>query len=127
MRCDFFSVRIGDAAPQQHLESPYRSLPCFLTYRHLVDALKRKPGAFARWVLRDAASPRAVYRQTWERLSAHKPEREACKTMVGLLVLAADGHEAQLAQELEQLVELNQLSDLGALSQLLAPPKGEIP
>ena len=45
--------------------------------------------------------------------------------MVGLLVLAADGHEAQLAQELEQLVELNQLPDLGALSQLLAPPKGE--
>lgn len=67
--------------------------------------MKRKPGAFARWVLRDAAFPRAVYRQTWDRLAAQKAEREACKTMVGLLVLAADGHEAQLAQELEQLIE----------------------
>ena len=98
-----------------------------IDYRHLVGALKRKPGAFARWVLRDAAFPRAVYRQTWERLISQRPEREACKTMVGLLVLAADGHEAQLAQELEQLMELGQLPDLNALTQLLAPPKGDVP
>ena len=97
-----------------------------IDYRHLVGALKRKPGAFARWVLRDAAFPRAVYRQTWERLSAQRLEREACKTMVGLLVLAADGREAQLAQELEQLVALNQLPDLSALTQLLAPPKADV-
>ena len=98
-----------------------------IDYRHLVGALKRKPGAFARWVLRDAAFPRAVYRQTWERLAAQRAEREACTTMVGLLVLAADGHEAQLAQELEQLIELDQLPDLAALTQLLAPPKGVVP
>ena len=97
-----------------------------IDYRHLVGALKRKPGAFARWVLRDASFPRPVYRQTWERLIAQKTEREACKTMVGLLVLAAEGHEAQLAQELEQLIELDQLPDLHALSQLLVPPKGEV-
>jgi hypothetical protein len=98
-----------------------------IDYRHLVGALKRKPGAFARWVLRDASFPRAVYRQTWERLIAQRPEREACKTMVGLLALAADGHEAQLAQELEQLIELDQLPELNALTQLLAPPKGNVP
>jgi len=98
-----------------------------IDYRHLVGALKRKPGAFARWVLRDAAFPRAVYRQTWERLACSKPEREACKTMVGLLVLAADGHEAQLAQELEQLMEFDQLPDLHALTLLLTPPRAEVP
>jgi hypothetical protein len=98
-----------------------------IDYRHLVGALKRKPGAFARWVLRDDAFPRAVYRQTWERLAAQRPEREACKTIVGLLALAADGHEAQLAQELAQLIELNLLPDLMTLTQLLAPPKGDVP
>ena len=98
-----------------------------IDYRHLVAALKRKPGAFARWVLRDAAFPRAVYRQTWERLSAQRPEREACTTMVGLLVLAADGYEAQLAQELEQLIELGQLPQIHTLTQLLAPPKADVP
>ena len=101
--------------------------PRNIDYRHLVGALRRKPGAFARWVLRDAVFPRAVYRRTWERLEASWPEREACKTMVGLLVLAADGHEAQLADELEQLIELDQLPDLQALSQLLAPPMNAVP
>ena len=101
--------------------------PRDIDYRHLVGALKRKPGAFARWVLRDAVFPRAVYRHSWERLAAALPERDACKTMVGLLALAADGHEAQLAQELEQLIELDQLPDLHALTQLLTPPKTGMP
>src|SRR5574337_378391 len=101
--------------------------PRCIDYRHLVAALKRKPGAFARWVLRDAAFPRAVYRQTWERLAAARPEREACKTIVALLALAADGHEAQLADELEQLIELDQLPDLERLSALLAPPARAVP
>lgn len=101
--------------------------PRDIDYRHLVAALKRKPGAFARWVLRDAVFPRVVYRQTWERLAAALPERQACKTIVGLLALAADGHEAQLADELEQLIELDQLPDLRALSELLKPPRGALP
>ena len=100
--------------------------PRNIDYRHLVAALRRKPGAFPRWVLRDAVFPRAVYRQTWDRLAAARPEREACKTMVGLLVLVADNHEAQLAGELEQLIELDQLPNLLALSQMLAPPNSEV-
>jgi hypothetical protein len=118
-QCVLKRVRATHTASQRH--------PRDIDYRHLVAALKRKPGAFARWVLRDAAFPRAVYRQTWERLAAARPEREACKTMVGLLVLAADGHEAQLADELEQLIELDQLPDLHALTELLAPPQSGVP
>lgn len=98
-----------------------------IDYRHLVEALKRKPAALARWVHRDAAFPRPVYLQTWERLIAARPEREACRTMVGLLALAARGHEAQLAGELEQLIELDALPELEAITELLAPPATEIP
>nr|ART90106.1 mobile element protein [uncultured bacterium] len=101
--------------------------PRRIDYRHLVAALKRKPGAFARWVLRDAVFPRDVYRQTWERLSAQLSERDACKTMVGLLALAAEGHEAQLADELEQVLEMGQLPDLEALTELVAPRRGDVP
>jgi hypothetical protein len=57
-----------------------------IEYSHFVGALKRKPGALARWVLRDAAFPSAEYRQTWERLSAQRSERETSKTMVVLLI-----------------------------------------
>jgi len=101
--------------------------PRCIDYRHLIEGLKRKPGAFARWVLRDAVFPRAVYRQTWEKLAAALPEREACKTIVGLLVLAADGHEAELAAELEQLGARNELPDLDALKARLSPRTSVIP
>jgi hypothetical protein len=101
--------------------------PRNIDYRHLVGALKRKPGAFARWVLREEVFPREVYRRTWQRVAAALPEAAACRTMVGLLALAADGHEAQLADELEQLIELDQLPNLQALTALLAPPTGELP
>jgi hypothetical protein len=98
-----------------------------IDYRHLVENLKRKPAAFARWVFRDDAFPRAIYRQTWETLSAALPERQACKIMVGLLALAADGHEAALALELEHLQAGRELPDLDRLTQQLAPRHTEIP
>ena len=69
-----------------------------IDYRHMVENLKRKPGAFARWVFRDDVFPRAIYRQTWENLARSFPNAQACKIIVGLLALAADGHEATLAQ-----------------------------
>ena len=118
-QCVHRRARVAPVAGQRH--------PRDIDYRHLVAALQRKPGAFARAVLRDTVFPRPVYRQTWERLAARVSERDACRTMVGLLVLAADGHEAQLADELEQLIELDQLPDLLALSQLLAPPATAVP
>ncbi len=95
--------------------------PRHIDYRHLIEGLKRKPGAFARWTLRDAMFPRMAYRQTWEQLAAILPEREACKTIVGLLALAADGHEAELALELEELHSRSELPDLAALRERLAP------
>lgn len=112
-----------DRATRQDGERHARAID----YRHLVGALQRKPGAFARWVLRDAAFPREVYKKTWERLQATVTERAACRTMVGLLVLAADGHEARLANELEQLIELDQLPDLQALTELMAPAANTVP
>lgn len=92
-----------------------------IDYRHVVGNLKRKPGAFARWVFRDDVFPRAIYRQTWETLSTQLPERQACKITVGLLALAADGHEAALAIELEKLHASNELPDLALLTNTLAP------
>jgi hypothetical protein len=98
-----------------------------IDYRHMVENLKRKPGAFARWVFRDDVFPRSIYRQTWENLSARLPEREACKIIVGLLSLAADGHEASLALELEELYERNELPNLDDLAKRLAPRPSAVP
>ena len=56
--------------------------PKRIDWRHMLPSLKRKPGAFARWVLRDAMFPRSEYARTWEHLSARLSEREACRLMV---------------------------------------------
>ena len=125
IECWLGGTRVLERARLNHCDGQRH--PRDIDYRHLIGALRRKPGAFARWVLRDAMFPRAVYRQTWDRLSARLSEREACKAIVGLLVLAAEGHEAQLATELEQLIELDQLPDLLALTALLAPRPGVLP
>jgi len=101
--------------------------PRQIDYRHLIEALKRKPGAFARWTMRNDAFPRTIYRLTWDALVAKRPEREACKTMVGLLALAADGHEAELAIELEALCADNELPDLNTISQRFTTRETRLP
>ena len=99
-----------------------------IDYRHLLPALRRKPGAFARWVLRDAMFPRDEYRRTWERLQEGHSERQACKTMVGLLDLAARGAcEADLAQVLAGLLQAGTLPDLPGLEERFAPRVAELP
>lgn len=93
-----------------------------IDYRHLLPALKRKPGAFARWRLREAMFPRTEYRLTWERLASELPERQACRVMVGLLDLAIRGAcEAALAQRLAQLLDLGMLPELALLEAEFAP------
>ncbi len=93
-----------------------------IDYRHLLPALKRKPGAFARWRLRDEMFPRTEYRQAWERLASQLPERQACRVMVGLLDLAIRGAcEAALAQRLTQLLDAGMLPELALLDAEFAP------
>lgn len=98
-----------------------------IDYRHMVENLKRKPGAFARWIFRDDVFPRTIYRQTWESLRTRLPERQGCKIIIDLLALAADGHEAELARELERLYERNELPDPDTIRHALAPRPVSVP
>lgn len=93
-----------------------------IDYRHLLPALKRKPGAFARWRLREAMFPRSEYRRTWERLVTALPEPQACRVMVGLLDLAMRAAcEAALAQRLTYILDAGLLPELALLEAEFAP------
>ena len=97
-------------------------------YRHLLPALKRKPGALARSVLRDALFPRTEYGLMWIYLKDCLPEAQACKLMVGLLDLAGNGGcEAVLAQRLAMLLAAGEVPDLAALQQEMAPRPAQCP
>lgn len=99
-----------------------------IDYRHLVPALKRKPGALVRWRFRDALWPRSEYATTWQRLIERLPEPRAARVMVGLLELAAGhGCEAALAARLDELARRDELPDLDRLVEEFAPRQAKMP
>jgi len=102
--------------------------PRRIDWRHMLPSLKRKPGAFARWVLRDAMFPRSEYAQTWERIREHLPERAACRLMVGLLDLAERANVVvELAGVLAALHERGELPEIEALRMRFAPRPALMP
>jgi len=102
--------------------------PRQIDWRHMLPSLKRKPGAFARWVLRDAMFPRSEYAQAWEHISARLPERAACRLMVDLLDLAdRAGAVAELAGLLAALLARDELPDIDVLREQFAPRQPSMP
>jgi len=98
------------------------------TNRHVIQALRRKPAALLNLVYRDQLFPRDAYRHTGNRLVAAGPARTACRIMVGLLALAHErGCEADLAAELDCLIEADAMRDLAALESRFAPAAGRVP
>lgn len=102
--------------------------PKRIDWRHMMPSLRRKPGAFARWVLRDAMFPRSEYAQAWAYISQRLSEREACRLMVSLLDLADRANvAAELADILSILHERNELPDIEVLRAQLAPRPALMP
>lgn len=94
----------------------------------MLPSLKRKPGAFARWVLRDAMFPRSEYVQAWEQISQALPERVACRLMVDLLDLADRANVvAELAIEPGRLLDRAELPDIDVLKDRFAPRPAQMP
>jgi transposase InsO family protein len=88
-----------------------------IDYHHLIGSLRRKPQALRYLVYQEALFPSAPYARAWAALDAGLPPRHACRTMVGLLVLAASGEacETALAARLDAILDAGQLPDLGEL------------
>jgi len=102
--------------------------PKRIDWRHMLPWLKRKPGAFARWVLRDAMFPRSEYAQAWERISERLPERAACRLMVELLDLADQANVVvELASALSALHERDELPEIESLRERFAPRPALMP
>lgn len=97
-------------------------------YHHVIHTLRRKPMALLNLVYRDQLFPREAFRRTWELLIAAQPARQACRSMVGLLALAHDrACEAELASELQSILDAGEVPDLTVLRQRFMPDSTAVP
>ena len=100
-------------APVQTMERLRGQAKHRIDYRHVIDWLVRKPGAFARYVYRDDLYPTVTYRRAYDALAAQQPGR-ADREYVRLLYLAAQEGEARVEAVLVPLLEAGQpLSEQG--------------
>ena len=72
-----------------------------INYRHVIDWLVRKPGAFADYCYRDDLFPSSRFRWAYDTLMSQHPER-AAKEYVQILYLAARDSESGLEVVLER-------------------------
>lgn len=74
-----------------------------INYRHIIDWLVRKPGAFARYTYRDALFPTSRLRMAYDALEAARPGR-GHKEYLKILELAAKGSETAVDEALHHLL-----------------------
>jgi hypothetical protein len=97
-------------------------------YRHVIHALRKKPMALLNLVYRDQLFPRCAYARAFEALLAKESEKQACRTMVGLLALAHDRTcEAELAHVIDADLDAGCLPDLDRLRDCFKPDRAVIP
>ena len=97
-------------------------------YRHVIGSLRRKPMALLGMTYRDQLFPRAIYRQTFDRLIEGLPERAACRMMVDLLALAHErACEAELGDALAADLAIGRLPEIAALRARFAPDPAALP
>jgi hypothetical protein len=83
-------------------------------YRHIIDWLVRKPGAFENYRYRDELFPTSRFRMAWDALREVTPQR-ANKRYLELLEIAAKQGEARVDDALGYLLEEGEIGE-GKLS-----------
>lgn len=97
-------------------------------YRHVIHALRRKPMALLNLVYREQLFPRRAYQRAFEALLAADGEKQACRTMVGLLALAHErACEGELADIIDAELDAGRRPDLDAIGRRFAPDPAAMP
>ena len=79
-------------------------------YRHIIDWLVRKPGAFENYRYRDELFPTSRFRMVWDTLRELSPAR-ANKRYLEILEVAAKDGEARVDEALRCLLEQGEISE----------------
>jgi hypothetical protein len=90
-----------------------------LQYRHLIDWLVRKPGAFEQYRYRDALFPSVRFRQAYDQLRERHAAAVASKHYLKILEMAARESESGTDEALRHLLDRGQAISAEAVERLL--------
>jgi len=110
----WYGQRKVDQCPRLRGEGKHR-----IEYRHVLDALRRKPGAFENYRYRDDLFPSTNFRMAFDLLVEISPGR-ASKAYLNLLALALDFSEARVEGLLRKRIAQREVVDPGELKRVLA-------
>jgi hypothetical protein len=90
-----------------------------VNYRHVIDSLVRKPGAFENYRYREDLFPTSRFRMAYDQFSEAHASRTAVRKYLELLRMAARESEAEVDDALRSLLEADQPVTLRAVQQRL--------
>jgi hypothetical protein len=76
-----------------------------INYRHIIDSLIRKPGAFENYRYRDAMFPTSRFRIAYDSLKKRYTQRSAAKRYLNILNMAAKESEIAVDNALRVLID----------------------
>ena len=94
----FYAQKCIDTLPRLRGEKRH-----LINYRHLIDQLERKPGAFENYRYRDEMFPGSYFRLAYDELKQRHTPRKAAKEYLKILRMAALQSEAAVAAALSNL------------------------
>lgn len=98
-----------------------------INYRHIIDWLLRKPGAFSNYRYRDDLFPTLSFRKAYDKLCENLPQRKADLEYLRILKQAAHHCEADVLEALEILHELELLPTIHHVEEFLPQREVSIP
>jgi hypothetical protein len=91
-----------DTMPRLRGEGKYN-----INYRHIIDSLIRKPGAFENYRYRDALFPTSRFRIAYDSLKKRYAEKSAVKQYLSILYIAAKESETSVDNALKIMIDKN--------------------
>ncbi len=98
----WYGQKMVDTLPRQRGEGKHT-----INYRHIIDSLIRKPGAFKNYRYRDALFPTSRFRIAYDSLKKRYTSKSAVKRYLDILYLAAKESETAVDNALRILIEKN--------------------
>lgn len=98
-----------------------------INYRHVIDSLVRRPGAFPRYRYREDLFPSEVFRRAYDTLTEALPERVADVEYLRILQLAAKTMESEVEEAVALLLDVDELPRSDQVKDLVAPERPEVP